>query len=103
GQRPARLIAPGLLAIELARLAGPRVGHDRSTALERPAIGDLTADERRVVEMAAAGRRTGWAGKPLAGQDAACATLRLRAARGRFASGSAACLAPTTRRSRAVA
>ena len=46
---PAGLLAPRLLALELARLAGARLGSgQRRAALERAAIGDVPGDERRL-------------------------------------------------------
>ena len=101
-QRAGGLIAPRLLAIELARLAGARVGHRRSAPFERSTIGDRPGHEGRIVEVrpVAAARRHG---ETFTGDDAGRSTLRIAAPRRRLASRAAAGLAPAAARSGPIA
>src|SRR4029079_14853019 len=88
---------PRLRSLHLVCIPGARVGHDRRTALERPAVGDLAADERCVVApaaVAAPGVARRRHRESLTGHHARCATLRLTATRRRLATRSATGLAP---------
>src|SRR3954468_4783602 len=107
-----RLVAPGLLALKLAGLAGARLRCGRESAtFERPAVGQVASDEWRGSRGASspgargAGRRvpaTRRRREPLTGDRACPATLRNGATGRRLATRSATGRAPATGRSRSV-
>jgi hypothetical protein len=90
-QGAAGLICPGLLALELSRLAGPGLGCGRGrAALERSAVGQLPGHERRLGDARRSAPTAGRCREPFTRQSACPATLRIRPTRRRFATRTAA-------------